>query len=406
MLPLFLTSLTIVLFFSWLTTQGIEGSTVSVFSASVIIAVYITQKKYRKLVFVINCLLMFAMLYIQYYQPHLIIPYRNHEELVFDIASCFALNTIVTGLIILFIQKSYDTERQKIETQRQEFEQMNEELKVHLDINLQQSEEITCTLEEIQVQKQLIQKQNERLEIQNQELHELIATKDKFFSIIGHDLKNPISAIIGFSDLLLANAQRYDAQKIEQFSKVINESSKHIFDLLENLLTWARCQTGRIQFTPKSTPLDLLIDNALHVMGDVANRKSIEIVISKRCKSNVLCDSNMINTVIRNLVSNCIKFTPHHGTIDIAAEVYRNTVIVTIRDTGIGMTAEQLTKLFKPGEQLNTSGTDNEPGTGLGLFLCREFLQIHNNELCIASEYGKGSIFSFSLELAEKDESL
>lgn len=393
MLPLFLISLTTVLFFSWLTTQGIEGSTVSIFSACVIISVFITQKKYRIIVFSVFCLLAMVMLYVQFYQNQLIIPYKTHDELVFDIASCFAMNTVVIGLIILFIQRSYDTERKKIETQRQEFEQMNEELKVHLDLNLQQSEEITCTLEEIQVQKQLIQKQNERLGIQNQELQELVATKDKFFSIIGHDLKNPISAIIGFSDLLLANAQRYDAQKIEQFSKVINESSKHVFDLLENLLTWARCQTGRIQFTPKPISLDFLIDNALHVMGDVADRKSIEIVISKRCKSYVMCDSNMINTVIRNLISNCIKFTPHRGTIDVAAEVYQKTVVVTIRDTGIGMTAEQLAKLFKPGEQLNTSGTDNEPGTGLGLFLCREFLQMHNNELCIASEYGKGSVF-------------
>lgn len=395
----FLAGITTVVVFSWISNQGIEGSTTCLLLSFLIVNLYLFESRYSILVFVSFLFLLIGLLYIQFFYPEVIQKYPSRDILIKDVTVGCIVSIGCIGVIILLLKWAELQERRRINMQKEVFEQMNEELKMQMELNQQQSEEITCTLEEIKYHKQLVESQNQQLERKNEELRELNATKDKFLSIIGHDLKNPISAIIGFTELLSANAQQYDKAKIEHFSHIIADSSKHVFDLLENLLAWARCQTGNIQFKPTEVAIDDLVAKSIQLLSEFAQRKDISIVLTSQSKAKVLCDPNMINTVVRNLISNAIKFTPAGGLIEISSKQQNGQVFISVTDNGVGMTPEQVEKLFLLGEQISTSGTNNEPGTGLGLFLSKDFLTMHNSTLTVHSTKDVGTVFGFALKM-------
>lgn len=226
---------------------------------------------------------------------------------------------------------------------------------------------------------------------------ELNVMKDKFLSIIAHDLKNPFNAIIGFSDVLKERIEEKDYQEVGRYAGIINESSKRILDLLTNLLEWSRSQTGKMEFTPEYLDLTRLIGEVASLLEDSARQKSITIINSISRKYIVNADGSMISTVVRNLISNAIKFTKQGGTVTITAEKTPVDIIVTIRDTGVGINQASLGKLFRIDESYSTSGTAKEKGTGLGLILCKEFIDKHGGKIWAESEAGNGSAFSFSL---------
>lgn len=233
--------------------------------------------------------------------------------------------------------------------------------------------------------------------IKTAELNELNASKDKFFSIIAHDLKNPFNTIIGFSEILKEEISIRDFQKSEKYAGMINLSAVQTLRLLENLLSWANSQRGKIVFTPELLNLNTLIEEEVSAMIDIAASKNIKVSCS--CSSGLLiqADRNMIKTIIRNLISNAIKFTERNGNVEVSARSDHNDVEISVSDNGIGMSKETISKLFRIDGNLSTLGTEQEKGTGLGLILCKEFVGKHNGKMWVESEQGKGSTIKILL---------
>lgn len=232
----------------------------------------------------------------------------------------------------------------------------------------------------------------------NNELRELNATKDKLFSIIGHDLRGPIGGFKTFIDLLVSSD--YDlsnTQSLMEILKLIQESANSTYDLLENLLNWAKAQQNEIIFAPKKLNFKEITSSTINVLSKSAQNKEITIIENNVENTFVFADKNMLMTVLRNLISNAIKFSPNGKQIHIDLEKNTNENIITVKDEGVGISSENLQKLFKKNEQLTTNGTSGEKGSGLGLLLCKDFIEKHNGKIWVESEIGKGSRFKFTL---------
>jgi PAS domain S-box-containing protein len=231
----------------------------------------------------------------------------------------------------------------------------------------------------------------------SKELQELNATKDKFFSIIAHDLKNPFNSIIGLSEILKDEAKHIDIDTIEQYADIIYSTSNNTYRLLENLLSWALMQQGKIPFLRKSLIFKEMVNEVFELLKVNAMNKNISMINLIDENLIIHADVNMIKTVIRNLVSNAIKYTSSEGTIEVSAISKGAAVQVTVKDNGTGIKAENINKLFQTGSDFTRRGTENESGTGLGLILCKEFIEKHRGSIWVESEMGKGSEFKFML---------
>jgi len=245
-------------------------------------------------------------------------------------------------------------------------------------------------------QKILLEKQ---VLIKTAELYELNASKDKFFSIIAHDLKNPFNSIIGLSEIITNEIKSEDFSSIKMYSKMINTSAVQTYRLLENLLEWANSQRGKILFTPVQVNLGQLFVEEMATLYDMASGKNVELKTSIPEDLIITADKNMLKTILRNLISNAIKFTNRNGKVEVTAKIDDRKVEISVSDSGIGMTKDTISKLFRIDANLTTPGTENEKGTGLGLFLCKEFVEKHGGNIWVESESEKGSTFKFILPL-------
>jgi signal transduction histidine kinase len=229
---------------------------------------------------------------------------------------------------------------------------------------------------------------------------ELNSTKDKFFSIIAHDLKSPFSTIMGFSSILSEQARKKEYDGVEQYASIIEDASVRAMELLRNLLEWSRSQTGRMTFSPEPLDLGLLIRDTTEQFRDAAMHKQITISVEAPSGLFWKADRPMIDSVLRNFISNAIKFTHSSGSIVVIASPKEQEVVVEVRDTGIGIAKMNLSKLFRLDESFSTNGTLNEKGTGLGLLLSKEFIEKHGGQIWVESEHEKGSSFFFSIPKA------
>ncbi len=245
---------------------------------------------------------------------------------------------------------------------------------------------------QIGIQKELIEKSRDELKRTN-------ATKDIFFSIIGHDLKNPLHSIIGFSDLLLNPDDRIEEKTKLEFIRMIKESSISAYSLLENLLNWSRSQSEKVQFKPVPVDLNELVHENFQIFTASAESKNLRLIKPKK-DYRVSADRNMLNAILRNLLSNAIKYTPKGGSVEISTSLIDDLVRIQIIDTGIGISKENQDKIFKLDSFYTSHGTEGEIGTGLGLIVCKDFIERHGSKIEIQSAPGKGSTFSFSLPLA------
>lgn len=236
---------------------------------------------------------------------------------------------------------------------------------------------------------------------QKKQLQELNATKDKFFSIIGHDLRSPFAGIIGFSDFLLKNLKILSVAETDKYVGVINSSVKNTLDLLDNLLLWSKSQTGKISFSPKKIVLASIIREVITASNSIAKIKNISLNLNKADEFDVYADENMLLIILRNLISNAIKFTEMGGHVNISLRSIDKQVEITISDDGVGMSDEIRESLFDISSNVTTIGTADEKGSGLGLVLCKEFVLKHGGSIWVESEEGKGSDFKFTLPLNE-----
>lgn len=255
--------------------------------------------------------------------------------------------------------------------------------------------------EQIEEQSEELLAQKESLIKMNSELNEANATKDKFFSIIAHDIKNPFNAVLGFTDLLEENFNEWDDGRKLEIVNLINSSAKNLYQLLENLLMWARSQSGAIKFKPQHIDLKDKFINTIQLFRETAGAKNIKLeILSPQASLFVYADINMLDTILRNLISNAIKFTDQGGKIQLTAEAVDNFVMIKVKDNGVGISEEIQSQLFQIDKQTTTVGTNNEQGTGLGLILVKEFVSKQGGEIGVESIRGEGTTFYFTLPLA------
>jgi PAS domain S-box-containing protein len=241
---------------------------------------------------------------------------------------------------------------------------------------------------------ELVLKENEK------KLHQLNVDKDRFISILGHDLKNPFNNLLGFSEVLTAEINSLNSDEIKEIAGNINKSARITNNLLEDILMWARTQQGSIPFKPQNLSLSATCENILEILNPNAKAKNITISYSATEHITVFADGDMLKVVLRNLVSNAIKFTNKKGTININATQTDSNVTISISDNGIGIKPDNLVKLFDISEVLSTTGTAKETGTGLGLLICKEFVKKHGGKIWVESEVGKGCDFKFTLPIS------
>ncbi len=259
----------------------------------------------------------------------------------------------------------------------------------------EQKKQIEDTNEELITQK-------EEIQIVAQELEKANKTKDKFFSIIAHDLKSPFNGLIGFTELLLENHKSYNHTERETYLQYIQDCSLKTYNLLDNLLTWAQSQSGLIKFNPEKIKMKSLVDDIILLLSETAGNKNIELVSDTQDDLALNADKNMLHTIILNLVSNAIKFTPKGGSITVKSlvESYHSkqkVAKIIVKDTGVGIPAEIQRTLFTLNGNYTTTGTNKEKGTGLGLLLCKEFVDQHDGKIIVNSQVNKGSEFEVSI---------
>ncbi|WP_430813623.1 PAS domain-containing sensor histidine kinase [Carboxylicivirga sp. RSCT41] len=236
------------------------------------------------------------------------------------------------------------------------------------------------------------------LEENEQRLKESNITKDKFFSIIAHDLKSPFTSIAGLSDLLVCEAQNgRNFENLEDTAKIIQKSSHQAMNLITNLLEWSRSQSGRMTFCPDHFDVTSILQEELSAFEAIAKQKQIKISNTIETGTIIFADRYMISSIFRNLISNALKFTNTSGKISITSQITEAEISFSVADSGVGIDIDDLPKLFVIDQNHSTAGTENEQGTGLGLILCKEFAEKHQGHIWAKSEKNKGSEFCFSL---------
>lgn len=288
----------------------------------------------------------------------------------------------------IVLEKYRDYLEEQVKSRTEELINTNEELKI---TNERLNGTNSMLIEEIKVRKEtqsLLEEHNKM--------------KDKLISVIGHDLRNPFNNILSFSTLIAQRAQLHNDEKIYSFANHINISAENGYTLLENLLNWARNQIGHIEFSPRPITSSEIIKNTLSFHHTGAIKKNITINVDSSDLHIVFADERMLETILRNLISNAIKFTPQNGLINISSKKIKNYIVLSVQDNGVGMSKEMLDNLFTSKNVESKHGTEGEKGTGLGLSLCKEFATRNHGELLIESEENKGSVFKVRLPLYEK----
>lgn len=238
---------------------------------------------------------------------------------------------------------------------------------------------------------------NFKLENQNDLIQKTILTRDTLFSIIAHDLKSPFSAMLGYTEMLVEDIEEMEPEEVKTYSQHINQSSRNLHALVNNLFEWTRAQNEKINLEPVILDVEQVVKGAVETYHTLSREKEIRTVLNIKPNSQVYADEHTFTAVIRNLYSNAVKFTPRGGTITISSEIYDEETFISISDSGVGMSVEQVAVLMESGSRSTTPGTDGEKGTGLGLMVCKEFVVRNNGVLSIASEKGSGSSFTVKL---------
>lgn len=255
----------------------------------------------------------------------------------------------------------------------------------------------------LRIQNQQINVANARLAESEANLKELNATKDKFFSIISHDLKNPLTSLISISELMLPDQNKPAGEEKDSGIYKIHESIKHIYELLENLLTWSRSQTGRLNFEPVNFSLSTVIDVNINLHRIPSEKKRIKLVSEADKDLIAFGDHDMVNTIVRNLLNNAVKFTDQGGTITVTGRKKGEFLELLVKDQGVGLSEEDLNKLFRIEVKMKSKGTRGEKGTGLGLILCKEFVEKNGGKMIAKSILHKGSEFGFTIPTGKSD---
>jgi signal transduction histidine kinase len=237
------------------------------------------------------------------------------------------------------------------------------------------------------------------VDAQNQ-ITELNRQKDRFYSILAHDLKSPFNALLGFSSMIAESAKNASREQLADWAQSFHQATEQVYDLLESLLEWSQLQRHEISYDPRDVNLHELIEGNRSLLAPLAAKKRIELASDVVPTLSAYGDQNMIDAVLRNLIANAIKFTETDGIVSILAKEDDDWVRVSVIDNGIGVSPERINRLFVLGEKTSTAGTEGEKGTGFGLLLCDEYVRKQGGKLLVESTLGEGSAFHFTLPIA------
>jgi signal transduction histidine kinase len=269
---------------------------------------------------------------------------------------------------------------------------ISSETRIVKDKEIERSEQLEYTLKELKSSRDVIQKQAD-------ELKKINDSKDKLFSIIAHDLRSPFNAILGLSELLKEKDTKDPESHL--FARKIYETALNNYNLLENLLEWSRTQMNLVHFVPDNLKLIDKVTQNIKLLEASADKKKISVENKVDNNLKVWADRNLVNIILRNLLGNAIKFTRPEGKIIIASKIVRNYAEISVKDNGLGMSEDIIQTLFKIDKVQSRKGTSDEKGTGLGLILCQEFVELLGGEIRVESKENQGSAFYFTLPLAQ-----
>ena len=289
-----------------------------------------------------------------------------------------------------------------LEESKQHIEEQAEELKAHTHNLRKANVKLEEQSEDLKFKSEMLKRQANDLASMNKKLEELNSSKDKLFSIIAHDLKNPFSIILGYSDILLSKYKKFTEERRFNYISRIHNSTRIVYNLLNNLLQWSRSQIDLVDPDRVVVDLNDVKRNSLELLKQNITNKDIKIEVGQFDSIKVYADLNMTNTIFQNLLSNAVKFTPINGAISISCKLDGDKATVSIKDYGIGMDKSLMESLFDIGKSSSRAGTEGERGTGLGLILCKEFVTKNGGEIWAESEPGKGSTFYFTLPVARE----
>ena len=352
--PLILLSYTGI-FTIWIDGGGMRGPNILPAFAILILALIVVPEKLKKYSILLFIAFVIVVYLIQFYRPDLIAGYPSETSLWIDSFTTTIYTSFFIYLIIRSFHRHYTLERVKAE-------------------------------------------ENER------KLFQLNAEKDKLFSIIAHDLRSPFSVLLGYTEILEKELPEMSFEEIQEASSILNASATKLYELIGNLLEWSRMQRGLIPFTPVSFLLTQMVSESLDLIIENANKKSIRVDVDIAPDMSVFADKTMFKTIIRNLANNAVKFTHRNGSVTIAARFASSThVEISVKDTGIGMSRQMIDNLFRLDIKTNREGTEGESSTGLGLIICKDFIEKHNGNLWVESEEGIGSVFYFKIPFKVAD---
>lgn len=306
------------------------------------------------------------------------------EKIIYRQRLAGGLITLAIAMLIITLIFTY-LSRKKVRLQKLLLEKQNFEILLHN--------------QEISSQKEHINQQNQLLNLQKNELIAANASKDLFFSIIAHDLRNPFNAFLSLSDIMLDSYENLKDEEILEMIGMINESAENAYRLLENLLSWAKSQTGALETKPEIFALNEICEDVMENVKIKSLNKNIKISCYYDKKTMMFADKNMIMTVVRNLLTNAIKFTPQGGKIDVSAIEEKEFVSITVSDNGIGIAPDALKSIFEINNNFKRKGTNNEKGSGLGLILCKDFIEKNLGQISVESTVGEGSSFTFTVPI-------
>ncbi len=331
---------------------------------------------------------------------------NNPTEIIIHIIPPFWKTAwFICLLIIMTLSLAFSYYRYRVKNivkRNQELEDIvierTEEIRLQNHVLEDQADRLNETNALLEERQQHIEEQSEEILAQRDQLSQLNATKDKLFSILAHDLRNPFNIILGYSELLVSDFKKLSEEKINKFLDSIHKSAFSGNTLLDNILQWSRAQTGRISYEPEEQHLLTVSNEVINLLEGNAQQKEITICQLITPDIVVFADENMLKTILRNLISNAIKFTPVKGQITLSAEIsIDNTVVVTVSDTGVGIPEPTIKNLFEINNTVSTKGTAKETGTGLGLIICKEFVSKHKGKIWVQSQVNNGSTFYFQL---------
>lgn len=336
--------------FLWFLNEGLHGTVPLVFTVSILVFTSIIKIRYHFVILITTLAVIGVLVVLElYYYEELIVRFSSNETRQIQLIFGLVLSVCVIFIFAHSLKKNFLRE-------------------------------------------------NEIIKKQEQEIRKISRTKDKLFSIISHDLRDPFNSIIGLSDLMADETEDISLEEMRKYAGLINRTAENAFRLLINLLNWSRLNQGNIPFQPQNVHLLPIVNDCIDIVKDISDKKEISVSTEIDEELKVNADLNMIQVILRNLLSNAIKFTNQGGVVKVFASITSgNKVKISVTDSGVGMSQDIINNLFEIDKEVLRAGTDGEAGTGLGLLLCKGFVDIHDCEIWVESNESTGSSFYFTM---------